>query len=343
MQSSRDSSLLRSLAVAFGDGLAFVAGMKLTEAAGRQLSASRPSAPPRSGVRSIEQIEPSHVAGSDPVDQKVLETIVKAIEERLAVHSGQVEHRMAGLEARLAIELESLDRQDQAIVKRVSDDIKRVFDDIGALREHVVRLHREFAETVAQIVEEQVGSQVQARAAALEQRIAARIAAAVEIAVGVAAQAAIDSRLPAVMSAIVAPLEEQIRAEVEQKDREIAELRQRLADTDTKVSELILGIGQICRQAAGKMAPPVDPAERGSAHWQSASPTVNTVPGAPAGGAGEVPQSPDVQEDGDAPESQYDRPVPGVAKAQRPNRLWRVPMVSSVIIATSGLALRHFL
>jgi hypothetical protein len=391
MPSSRDSSLWRSLAVAFGDGLAFAVGMKLTQAAGRQLSASRPSAPgatvpPRSdrtpladgieqteqNLKLIERVQRTQAAGSGAVGQKVLEAIVSALEARLAEHSGQVDRRLADLEARFAIELRSLDQQDHSIAKRISGDI-------GALRQQMVGLHREFGEAVARIVAEQVSSQVEARAAALEQSIAARVAvaveaavetrlrsarrefheslarmvaervssqlqagvaaleeslhrqipAAVETAVGAAVPTAIESCLAA-MSASLEPLEQQLRAELAHKDREIAELRQRLGDTDTSVRELILGIGQICRQAAEKVVARVEPQERGSAHGQPLSPEVTAqFADRDTGQEGaEAPRPPDEQKDGAGPESQYDHPVPGVDQAQKPNRLWRVPLVS---------------
>jgi hypothetical protein len=350
MQSSRDSSLWRSLAVAFGDGLAFGVGVKLTQAAGRQIGAPRSrapgaSAPPLSGPtplsdrieqteqnpKHVERVERTPVTSSGTVDQKVLEAIVHALEARLADYSGQLERRLADLEARFAIELRSLDQQDHSIAKHVSEDI-------GVLRRQMVGLHREFGEAVARIVAEQVGSQVEARAAVLEQSIAARVAIAVE--------------------AVVEPLERQLRAEVEQRDREIGELRQRLTDTDTKVLELILGIGQICRQTVEKIVPPTGPQERGSGHRQSPSPAVHPVVDLPTDGGeaahfadlGNEPREGAVasrpsgeQEDGVGPESQCDHRVPGVAQARNPARLWRVPLVSSLVLATGGLALRHFL
>jgi hypothetical protein len=232
---------------------------------------------------------------------------------------------------------------------------------------------REFQESVAQMVAEQVSSQVRAGAAVMEESLHRRIPAAVEMAVGAAVpeavesavrravetavSTAIESRLSAAVSAGTERLEQQLRTEVEQKDREIAELRQRLADTDTNVLELILGIGQICRQAAQKIVPPVEPEERGSAHGQSSNPAVNPDR---SGGVGEVTSQfadlgsgsreraaasrpPDEQEEGTGRDSQYDHPVPGFAQAQKPDRLWRVPLVSSVVLATGGLVLRHFL
>ncbi len=367
MQSSRDSSLWRSLAVAFGDGLAFGVGVKLSQAAGRQLAAPQSSTPVRSdptplterveqieqNLKRIDRAERTPMTGSSAVDQKVLEAIINALEARLAEHAGQAERRVADLEARLAIELRSLDQQDDSISRRAAEDI-------AALQQEMVGVNREFGEAVARIVADQVASQVQARAAALEQALPAKIALAVEADVGprlasvrgefqeslsqvqarvaaleqglpaqiaLAVQAAVETRLPAAMRAGLEPIEQQLRAELEAKDREIAELRQRLADTDSNVLELILGIGQICRQAARKLGPPVASAESGPA--QTTDPGVEPAPAA--------------AENVEAPESEYDAPLPGFAQSQKPSRLWRVPLVSSLVLTTGGLVLRHFL
>jgi hypothetical protein len=449
MQSSRDSSLWRSLAVAFGDGLAFGVGMKLTQAAGRQLTAPHSSAPARfdsnplagrieqieHDLKRIERVERAPVTASGSVDQKVLEAIINAVEARLAEHGGQVERRLADLDARLAIELRSLDQQDNSISKRISEEI-------AALQKQMVGVNRQFGEAVARIVAEQVSSQVRAHAAALEQSLPARIAGAVEAAVeprlaaarselqgslatlvaeqvdsqvearvsaweqalpgriALAVEAAMEPRLaaarretqeslaalvaeqvasqvqartavleaslqrqvpaaveasvgtavPDAVSARVGPLEQQLRAQVEQKDREIAELRQRLADIDSNVLELILGIGQICRQAAARLAPP----EVSPEHVESAGPAAKTVneqapavaeedlTGSSSGEVAGASGSSIAKENGDRPEGAGEASLPGFAQSQKSNRLWRVPLVSSFVVATGALVFRHF-
>jgi hypothetical protein len=273
MQSSRDSSLWRSLAVAFGDGLAFAVGMKLTQAASRQMSAPQAAAPTRSDrspltdragqiEQDVERVERAPMAASNAVGQKVIEAIILAVEARLSEHSGQVEHRLADLEART--------------------------EDIGTLRQEMVGLHREFGEAVARIVAEQVSSQVEARAAELRESLRQEIAAAVEMAVAAAAEA----RLPAAVSACLQPLEQQLRAELHEKNREIAELRQRITDTDANVLELIQGIGRICRQSAERVAPPVALAEPGGTVSRPAPLAVNQavdqISDSPASGRGDA-------------------------------------------------------
>jgi len=133
MDSSRDSSIWRSLAVAFGDGLAFGVGMKLTQNASRPTAGPEPEDSTLPGrleeiERRLARVErtpaalPASGAAPAPVqaqiDQKVLEAVVNALEARLKEHAGHVERRLAELEAKIAIELKALDRQDRAVEGR---------------------------------------------------------------------------------------------------------------------------------------------------------------------------------------------------------------------------------
>jgi hypothetical protein len=292
MQSSRGSSLLRSLAVALGDGLAFAVGMKLMEAAGRRrvrpqsavvAPAVAPHIVPLEPAPFARRVEHSPDAGSAATG-RILEAFVQAVEAQLTEHAEHVDRRVASLESRLAFESQSLDQRHQAIVKRVSGDIR-------TLRQQMLALHRDFAASVARIVAEQVSSQVQASKTAWEQSIRAVTAAP-------------------------------------ERDREIAELRQRLAETDAKVSGLILGLGEIGRQAAGGVVPPQRPPAVGNGNRSYPSRAADGKPG-PADSAASHATGPEAGEPADS--------------APKSNRLWRVPMVSSVVIATSGLALRHLL
>ena len=338
MQSSSDSSLWRSLAVAFGDGLAFGVGVKLTQNAARQMGA-----PPRSGsgagdlperLASLEQtvkrIERAPAATSGGMDQKVLEAIVNALEARLKEHGGQVERRLADLEAKIAIELKALDDQDHAVAQKVTGDL-------NALEGQMISLNREFGEAVAQIVAEQVKSHVEALAGALESAMEGRIAAAVEAAVGqrlAEMDRGMERRLAAMVSGRLEPMERQLRDEIGEKDREIAELRQRLADADTNLLEIVSGIGQICRQAAERMG-------RGTPPAATAVPMATPGP-APAAENGTEERPAPVEMP--APQKASEPPVPGFTQPQKPNRLWRVPLVSSlVMLVTGGLLLVHYL
>jgi len=332
MQSSSDSSIWRSLAVAFGDGLAFGVGVKLSQNAARQIGA-----PPRTGSgdlserlanleQTIKRIERAPVPAPAGMDQKVLEAIVNALEARLKEHAGQVERRLADLEAKMAIELKALDEQDHAVAQKVTGEL-------NALEGQMISVHREFGEAVARIVADQVALQVEARAAEVESSLEGRIAASVNAAVGrrlAEIDSGVEHRLAAMVSARLEPVERQMREEIGEKDREIAELRQQLADADTTLLDIVSGIGQVCRQAAERMGRP-------------ASPAATPMP-APAAAAEMTPEERAEPESESPPESSAEPPLPGFTQPQKPNRLWRVPLVSSLaMLATGGLILAHYL
>ena len=126
MQSSSDSSVWRSLAVAFGDGLAFGVGMKLTQNAARPNGAAAPPEPGPLAER-VERLEqhlkriersPAPAAADGALDQKVLDAIVNALEARLVEHSGQIDRRLADLDAKIAIEEKSRDVFDTLLSYR---------------------------------------------------------------------------------------------------------------------------------------------------------------------------------------------------------------------------------
>jgi len=269
MSNTRDSSLWRSLAVAFGDGLAFGVGMKIS-----QNAAARPAMGADSRVPELEErlrrIERTRELSGPGVDQRIVEGLVNGVEARLQEQSAQVERRIADLETRVAVELKTLDQQDRHLASNVDETVQ-------ALREQVVSLNREFAAQVARIVSEQVDAIVEKRFATIEERL-----------------------LP-------------LREELERKDREIAELRQKAQETDSAVFEFITSMGQMCRDAANRIgktaAPPPSP-----------------------------PPPPDIPATSDA------IAPPTFEELKRPGGLLRMPMVSSLIVAAGGVALlAHYL
>jgi hypothetical protein len=457
MQSSGDSSIWRSLAVAFGDGLAFGVGMKLTQKPARQ--AATPSEAELTPATSrLEQIErrvermeraPAARPGapSAPFDQKVLDTVFNALDARLKEHAGQVERRITGLEAQIAVEVQALHRQDQSLASGAREwieDAQRRFDeqlaafhtsveqDLSGLHGQMLSLHREFAEAVAGIVEEQVASRLaaleqalerklataverhvaaatQAQLATLETRVAAtlnaqmnsldqrmsgavnaqlasleqRVAAALDTESGsldqrvtgaVNAQIAsleervastlnteingLDQRITGAVQTQFAPLERQVHAEMDQKDRELAELRMRLAESDRTALDLLLAIGEMCRQAAGRMAGPAPPSSSGATLQAAVAPEPVERKAPVREPAPPPPETPASERDTASPSepgdtgatggdslpvnpAPADNPFPGFAQPKA-DRLWRIPLLSSLLLATGSLLLLHF-
>ena len=319
MRDNGDSSVWKSLAVAFGDGLAFGVGMKLTQNAQRQGSLPPAAADAGMVLDRLEQIEQrmrrieSAPAG---FDQGVIEAVTNALDARLNEHVSQVERRLAGMEARILMETKSLEQQDRSLGARMEQDL-------AALKGQVVALNREFAEQVGRIVAEQVAVQVQARTAALEQSLRTQAMDAVDDAV--------QERL--------AP----IRAEAARKDQEVVELRQRVASTDSTVFNFVLAMGEMCRQAAERLAPPAAP---GPAVLVP-DPVPDPVPAAEAKAVAPPPPPADPPVDPGAElREHFDRPaepaVPTFSQLRKPGGFWRMPMVSSFVATVASLALLRY-
>jgi chromosome segregation ATPase len=111
-----------------------------------------------------------------------------------------------------------------------------------------------------------------------------------------------------------------VRAEAAAKDREIAELRRKAEESDTAMLELLNGIGEVVRQAASRRAAIPAPA----------APVASAEPAATPEGDGVA----SVEEGA---------PIPAFAQGGKPGRLWRVPLVSSMMVATFGLIVVHYL
>ena len=112
MQSSRDSSVWRTLAVAFGDGLAFGVGVTLTRNAARIAAARSVTPAPRpvngwtSAIepRRIEQRgEKENASGPLPLagaslNHRAADAVLAAIDGRFTEIGGQIDRRLAELE-----------------------------------------------------------------------------------------------------------------------------------------------------------------------------------------------------------------------------------------------------
>jgi phage-related minor tail protein len=203
MQNNRDSSVLRSLAIAFGDGLAFGVGMKLTQRGATQdaptpsLEAPLPAdmtplldrlAEIEGRLGKVERAPAAIASAPAPFDQKVVEAIVHALDARLREQSAHVERRLTELEAKLAMELKSLQQQDRSVVTAVQTHIEelngQINDQLAAIRRRsdeeraamqreIASLHREFAGEIAEAVN--------ARTAELRTEIASRDSQIAEI------------------------------------------------------------------------------------------------------------------------------------------------------------------
>ncbi|MBZ5576467.1 MAG: hypothetical protein LAP40_07920 [Acidobacteriia bacterium] len=336
MDNSRDSSVWRSLAVAFGDGLAFGVGMKLTQNAAGKPGAPAPSDFAGRLARIEQRMDRAAAAGASNLDPGVLDAMMHALEARLQENAGLVDRSLAELEVKLAMELNALRQQDQALASATEghlDEVhqasnqqiaalrKQVNDDRSALQAQVVALHREFAAAVADIVEEQVANQV-------EQRVAEAVGAQLD---------AVEQRL-----------REEIRQAASAKHREIADLRQRITENDRNVLDVLLTVGDQFRQAAGRLgAPPVLTAADALAE-------AGPVPADAASAVPEPPQgAPPASEPDDPPslpprlppamDLHRDSDLPGFAQPRKASAVWNIPLVTSFVITAGCFVVLQYL
>jgi hypothetical protein len=210
MQNGREDSVWRALAVAFGDGLAFGVGMNLTQNATRLAAGrTRPELQPLADrVAAIEQrIDRARANGSLPSPGE--------LDARINELATRFERQVAEVEVKAKIQVEALHARDRALTRELDTQLT-------AFREHMITLHREFAETLSRLVEEQIEAGVAAR---------------------------------------LAPMEQQLREVVREETQRIGEqlaagLEQRLLARDRNVLNLMLTLGQSCLETAERMSPP---------------------------------------------------------------------------------------
>jgi hypothetical protein len=162
-----DPSVVRRLALAFGEGLIFSVGMKLTEGAARPkepVVAAGPApdlGPLADRLGRIEQrlqeIERQRTAPAQ-VDTRVVHAIVGALEKHLAQQAEKLNQRIDGLQATVTAAAEAAAAQ-------------RIEREAAALRDQILTMQREMLGSISQIVANQVASQVEAAVAPLRAEV----------------------------------------------------------------------------------------------------------------------------------------------------------------------------
>jgi hypothetical protein len=316
METNR-SSLLKGLAVAFGDGLAFGVGVKL--------SSSRPwerRTSLGSGVLADD-------AGA--FDARVLKKVVAALDARIEQHGAQVDRKLAEVEAAFALELKGLDERRRRDIQVLENAVLELRAAVRAAaagpgEEWQKRLGQVEAAVVSMRTEVEAGSR---RVDELGGRLPDLAAKSVE--------ARLRELVPQLQAAVVS-----MRAEVEAGSRRVDELGERLPDlaarevearlrellpelerrlseqssqTGRDVQSLLSSVAQFCEQAAQNIARPAG-GPPASGH---------------SGGAGEPPaeQGPDA-----APAAG----TPDMFSAAASGGSRRPLLVSSFVVAVAALA-----
>lgn len=299
--------------MALGDGLAFGVGMALSQkAAHREPAAQRDITSAGKRLQDLERRMALLENAPVRLDPKVLETIVGVFEADLRDRDEQWSRRLTTTVESAAAAL----RQEQT--ETVNDHRQGVIADLRGREEQWSRRLTAAVESAAASLRQEQAEAV----SALRQDVAADlrtlesqdIAGQQELTESI--PRLIDERVAAHLDtgAIEAAMErklEEYRTELADRNLEIVELRDRLAASQQHTLDLLMAIGQACREAAERMSPPPTPAEASSASL--ASPT--------------------------APEAEENTP-PAVEEISRveiqSGPTWSLPMVSSLLVALSG-------
>jgi DNA anti-recombination protein RmuC len=206
MEKSSHSSFLKSLALAFGDGLLFGVAMKLAQGPSKTREDEMTDLGPLAErLRKVEDHtqtiidKDGLVKYSEGLDGRVLEKVIVALEARLTEHVGQVDRRLAEMDAQVALDLKAVDThttaQTSAVEKAIqqieaqvrdyvaaaqqvsSEQISEVDQKFSALQETLPAKFREIIEAVRQSMEARVALEL----TEMENRVSSRGVAAEQL------------------------------------------------------------------------------------------------------------------------------------------------------------------
>jgi hypothetical protein len=157
MYGTREGSIWKNLALAFGDGLAFGAGVNLSHnAAGRipqQVTGMR------SLTERLNNIETriDHARRTDTLPsafpRKAVEAVIAVVDARLREQAVQFEQRLAAELTVLRSEVAGQREADQRDAKQQEQ----------LLRDHMTTMHSQFTESIAKLVEQKIAESVHDR------------------------------------------------------------------------------------------------------------------------------------------------------------------------------------
>src|ERR1039458_8372389 len=254
MEKSSQSSFLKSLALAFGDGLLFGVAMKLAQGPSKtredEMTDLGPLAERLRRVEEHTQIDKDAlVKFGEGLDGRVLEKVIVALEARLTEHVGQVDRRLAEIDAQVALDLKAVDThtaaQTNAVEKAIqqieaqvrdyvaaaqqssAEQISGVDRKLSALQEALPAKFREIVEAVRQSMEARVTLEL----TELENRVSSR---------GVAPEQLreLQGNLRGEVEALSGRLSTEMRDLAEHQQSQSAPLQQALQQLETKLTTL---------------------------------------------------------------------------------------------------------
>jgi uncharacterized phage infection (PIP) family protein YhgE len=255
MEKADRPSFLKSLALAFGDGILFGVAMKLAQGPSKSREEEMTELDPLAErLRKVEDhaqtIDKDGLTKfGEGLDGRVLEKVIVALEARLTEHVGQVDRRLAEIDAQVALDLKAVDThtaaQTGAVEKAIqqieaqvrdyvaaaqqsnADQVSGVDQKLTALQEALPAKFREIVEAVRQSMEARIALEL----TELENRVASR---------GVTLESVqeIQSHLRGEVEALADRLATQMRGLAEHHESQTVPLQQGLQQLETKLNNL---------------------------------------------------------------------------------------------------------
>jgi hypothetical protein len=189
-------------------------------------------------------------SGRPALDRRAMDALVNAVEARVREQGAQIDRRFADLEAALALEINALRQQADALAGRSDTSLELVQkqwneqtlalwqqrkEDLASLRQEIAEFQRKFAAEIAAAVEREVSEKLETTAANMRTLVET------------AATARID------------PLMEQLdarNAELAAMRQEVTSISQRTIESERTVLEIALGMSEWFRELAARMCAP---------------------------------------------------------------------------------------
>jgi myosin heavy subunit len=255
MEKSSQSSFLKSLALAFGDGLLFGVAMKLAQGPSKSREDEMTDLGPLAErLRNVEEHtqtidKDALVKFGEGLDGRVLEKVIVALEARLTEHVGQVDRRLAEIDAQVALDLKAVDThtaaQTDAVEKAIQQieaqvrdyvaaaqqsstaQIAEVDGKLSALHEGLPAKFREIVEAVRQSMEARVALEL----TEMESRVASRNVAPERF-------QELQASLRGAVETLSGRLSAEMRDLADHQQSQTAPLQQALQQLETKLTTL---------------------------------------------------------------------------------------------------------
>lgn len=263
MKHQGDSSLWKSLAVAFGDGLAFGVGVKIAQSS--PLSRQQITEPASAPAPVAPAIAPQQPA--EPLDLQVLGKILASIDTTLARQMEQVEQRLAASETRVASDLKAADTRQAQQNYRSQAALEHIHAALSAQVDAVERKltsgdrDAELAGRIETVLEDRLRRHVEARIEQASQAIEERLHRDITEAGDRTAKLLVDT-IELRLLGRLAFLEGEVRTQAET----IRSLRASSQESQQRVHNLLQGFSAACQEAVRELETqerPADPDSKG--------------------------------------------------------------------------------